>query len=327
MDVTWGAMVAFSVASTVLSGILTVQVYAYHVKFPKDDVIVKGTVWIVFILELVHNAFVWLGLYDYLVTHYADLFYLITVNWRIIPVTFFQGTLTCTVQLFYARRCWLLNRKQWILPLLTVILSLAALGAAYYAGVYTMRLTTFISYSYKPGAEIVWMGGGGLADILIIVSILSSLRGPRTGFKPLDRGLKMLSLYVISTGALTTAINFVTMALFYSTKGTLWYIGASLILSRLYSISLMTSLNLRGTWTRDHENDGLTGTPHHSWFKSKSDPAEPSNFGTTVIEIKPPMVTYAKYVDSSTPDSFEMSYHGANNGSASMGSSNITRVQ
>jgi len=137
MDVTWGAMVAFSVASTVLSGILTVQVYAYHVKFPKDDVIVKGTVWIVFILELVHNAFVWLGLYDYLVTHYADLFYLITVNWRIIPVTFFQGTLTCTVQLFYARRCWLRSKPK---AMDTSIINGYSLSCRTWSGVLCWRL-------------------------------------------------------------------------------------------------------------------------------------------------------------------------------------------
>ncbi|KAF8326039.1 uncharacterized protein EI90DRAFT_1987937 [Cantharellus anzutake] len=292
MDNTWGVVFVFCVLSTVLSGILTVQVYAYHLKFPKDTPLIKGTVWLVFILELAHTAFIWVDLYHYIITNFANPFYLIVVDWRTFPPMFLQATLTCIVQLFYARRCWLVNRKQWIVPLVTAVLTLMSAGAAYYATIYSTRLKTYISFDYKTWSEVVWMGAGGLADILIIYCILSSLRGPRTGYARIDKGLRALGIYAFSTGALSTILNFTTLILFYASKKTLWYIGISFMLSRVYSISLMASLNLRGAWTRDADTEYIVGT-EDAWFMTlecmgvtpnPTDPSDGHSSGS-VIEI------------------------------------------
>ncbi|KAF8328908.1 uncharacterized protein EI90DRAFT_1489661 [Cantharellus anzutake] len=139
LDLTWGVALAFAVFSTVLSGILTVQVCVYSAKFPHDSLFVKCTVWTVFILEILHNSFTWRLLHHYLIASYSNFSKLALVEWGITPAVIFQATVTCVVQLFYVRRCWLVNRKHWVIPMITAFLSFGSFSAGCYAAVAAIR--------------------------------------------------------------------------------------------------------------------------------------------------------------------------------------------
>jgi len=252
LDNTFGGFLYFVMAGSSFLGVLTIQAMTYFSRFPDDPLILRAAVVLTCAMEVASQIFGTWTAYYYTVSHFGDYPNLGNSHWPVGLVVCFETLLAFVVQVFFARRSWLLNRRQWPISLVTLVLAIWSCVAGLIITTVTLRSDTFASYSkHKPTVEIMWLGCSASTDILITYSVISSLRGPRTGYKAMDKGIRRLVTYTFSTGAISCVTALFTIVAFYALNGTLVSLGITLILSRLYSNSLLAALNLRGSWTKD----------------------------------------------------------------------------
>ncbi|KAF9519823.1 hypothetical protein BS47DRAFT_998760 [Hydnum rufescens UP504] len=265
LDNTFGGLLCFVMAGSSFLGVLTIQAITYFCRFPDDPLILRATVlltWCVWILDsaLTFSFFLFIlrcsvmevasqifgtwTAYYYTVSHFGDYPNLGISHWPVGLVVCFETLLAFVVQVFFARRSWLLNRRQWPISLIALVLAIWSCVAGLIITSITFRSDTFASYSkHKPTVEIMWLGCSAITDILITYSVISSLRGPRTGYKAMDKGIRRLVTYTFSTGAISCVTALFTIVAFYALNGTMVSLGITLILSRVYSNCLLASFS------------------------------------------------------------------------------------
>ncbi|KAF9505844.1 hypothetical protein BS47DRAFT_488073 [Hydnum rufescens UP504] len=178
------------------------MVYLYCARFWKDDK--KYHKWIVVfvsILDLVHQAFCAGTMYTYLISHF----------YKVRPVTvtvMVEAVLAFIVQLFFARRVFLLNPKEWWLTVIVIFTSLLQLGFGSWCAATTKIDKTFDQYiNPKNDVNGISQRSGRVlqqfCDLFITFGIIRGLRRSRTGFKTTDRGITNLITFTFSTGTIS----------------------------------------------------------------------------------------------------------------------------
>ncbi|KAH9053818.1 hypothetical protein EDB87DRAFT_156726 [Lactarius vividus] len=134
-----------------------------------------------------------------------------------------------TVQLFFVYRIWVLSeRTSWFLCLIICLCSIVGAVAAFYGGVY------------------VWMGGTALADVVIACSILFHLGRRRKGDgQPSDHALSKIVRLTIESNVLTSTVGIVAFLMLTIFPDKTWFACPLAILGKLYSNTLLVSLNNR----------------------------------------------------------------------------------
>ncbi|TFK34806.1 hypothetical protein BDQ12DRAFT_340045 [Crucibulum laeve] len=101
------------------------------------------------------------------------------------------------------------------------------------------------------------LGVGVLTDVSTSGALCFYLNRLRTGYQSSDTLINSLCKYAINTGALTSTLSASTLLLYnLSQTNNLYFVATHFILSKLYSISFMTTLNtcreVRG-WGTDQQ--------------------------------------------------------------------------
>ncbi|KAF7984488.1 hypothetical protein HWV62_14614 [Athelia sp. TMB] len=158
----------------------------------------------------------------------------------------FDGLVGGLVQSFFAHRIFVLS-KRWPITLISWAGSFLA-----FTGTVAIMVLGQISYIAKFDAEFGWLVTTTLAlllsvDIINTVALCMFLRIEKTGFQSTDSMLNKLFIWTLETG-LFTSLGALLMLVFSLAlpKTTLW-IGVSTFYAKLYSNSLMASLNARET--------------------------------------------------------------------------------
>lgn len=99
---------------------------------------------------------------------------------------------------------------------------------------------------------------GAVVDVLIAASLCTLLQRSRTGFKKSDSMISKLMLFTVNTGLLTSIFAVLSLATFLAYPNTLIYVTFFFCLGRLYSNSLLASLNCRRIIRGTDDLDGLS---------------------------------------------------------------------
>jgi len=111
---------------------------------------------------------------------------------------------------------------------------------------------------------LAWLGNGVLIDIIISVMMCLALNKLRTGFRPTDSAIRTLMLYTVGTGVLKMILSFIILFT-YAFSGIHWaYVGMSMPVGGLYTISLLTNLLSRSHARKCFENVQPDGISIHS---------------------------------------------------------------
>jgi len=94
---------------------------------------------------------------------------------------------------------------------------------------------------------IIWLAFAALADVAIATILVLYLKRHRTGFTQTDHVINRIIRLTVQTGLVTTVFTVTDLILFVSLPTGLHLIF-NLALSKLYSNSLMSSLNSRAAW-------------------------------------------------------------------------------
>jgi len=150
------------------------------------------------------------------------------------------------IQLFLAWRVKLTSNST-VIPLIICIFAVTSL----IGGVATTISICFIKqlsqlHRFEP-AVLVWLVSSAVADVLITSSLSLNLYHRKTGIRTTDDLLDRIIRLTIQTGLVTTTVAIAELVV-YSTTTTTLFCLFDFVLAKLYSNSLLSTLNAREHW-------------------------------------------------------------------------------
>ncbi|KAI9452298.1 hypothetical protein BJY52DRAFT_942904 [Lactarius psammicola] len=231
-----------------LYGVLIVQLYVYSYNFSGDRTLLKVLVYSVFLVETLQTALSGADLYYWFVSGFGNMDHLTSSYLSTIDVPIIGSIISLTVQLFFVYRIWILSgRSSWFLCLVICLCSAIAAVAAFSTGVYSRILNKFGSNQTLKILTYTWLSGNTLSDILIAGSMLFHLgrRRKEGGNYFSDHAISRIVRLTVETNVLTTTVGIIslfTIAIFTDKP---WFTCPIAILGKLYSNTLLVSLNNR----------------------------------------------------------------------------------
>ncbi|KAJ3516174.1 hypothetical protein NLJ89_g1288 [Agrocybe chaxingu] len=273
-EIAHGPMFIGFIFNVLLYGIMITQVYLYFTTFKKDQTWMKIFVFVLLIADTVNTVFDSIYLYRSLIVHFGNDSYLATANWRVylslssylpktthaihssslrnrsrnnsttvdqdffpsIPNASYQGLIASLVQFFFAWRVLVLTRSA---PLAAAVVlgSLAGGAGAVAAAIEVGRTPQFVEFRRFKSVVIIWLASESITDVFITTILVWHLH------------LQILQriLVTVQTGFITSLVATLDL-IFFLTDPTGTHLIFNFPLCKLYTNSLMSSLNSRAGW-------------------------------------------------------------------------------
>lgn len=243
---TFGALLLGGLFASLLSGFVVVQVVVYFKLYLDDGPLLKSLVLVVWLLDTSHTTCIWLSLWDYLIVDYGNIDAIDNIVRSLAMSVLITALLTVFVHMFFARRIFLLSKRNYFLTMPIVILAILRLVSASSTTAYMLKLGTFATFKH----DVRWVFTTGLAlstivDILITSSLCFLLQTSRTGIDKSNAVIDSLIMYSFETGALTCAGTIASMLCWITLPNNLIFMGLHFVIGKLYANSLLVTLNSR----------------------------------------------------------------------------------
>jgi len=259
---TLGALLLGQTFSAVLCGITLVQVIQFHKTSGKDSVRLKILVCCLWILDVIHQAFLIQGTYNLLVQNFGNFGALDHLVWGTEFALFITGINNLLCQLFMCRRVWTLwkSERRLIGPLVAIIL-LFAVVAFFTNFAYaiigwrtpghlvsgfntrTMQILIYITHTL----EI-------MADVLITGSLVFYLQRGQATFNRTKSLIATITAYIISSCLLTTVVQIMVLVAYAVWPNNFIYYAFYTLLPKVYFNSLLATLNSRVSATQSFQD-------------------------------------------------------------------------
>ncbi|KAF9020835.1 hypothetical protein BDZ89DRAFT_1071947 [Hymenopellis radicata] len=247
IDNTLGAvLVGFAVACCVY-GILITQVFSYFSRYPLDRLVYKFLVLLILVLETADQALIGHIIYYYSISNFANFIVLLqaSVTWSFILQQTIGAIVGAIVKTSFALRVWRFSEKNiWVTGFI-IALTYGQLGLAMAFTIKAFALPGVFQVVHLRTLGTTALGVGVLTDLVTALSLTYFLNRLRTGYRQSDTLVNSLVRYAINTGAFTGAISVTTLALYNIMPNNLIFIACFFVLSKLYAISFMATLNTR----------------------------------------------------------------------------------
>ncbi|KAF9030685.1 hypothetical protein BDZ89DRAFT_659463 [Hymenopellis radicata] len=235
-----------------LYGVLIVQVYVYAERFGHDRATLKILVWTLFFLETVFTVFMTIAAWNTFGSHWGDTEAILVLDWSWTPLPPLSSFMGGMAQTFYAWRIYCLTRSFW-LPVIIELVMLMQLTATF---VFTIRYFSGdrrVLNLFNFSDEItIWLAGSAACDLIITLSLVVLLyrrkpdsAGPHAAFRSTADLINKLIRVNMETGMITSFGAITELALFLSTHQYNIHLILFLMLGKLYSNTLMATLNYR----------------------------------------------------------------------------------
>ncbi|KAF8307677.1 hypothetical protein DL93DRAFT_2087775 [Clavulina sp. PMI_390] len=245
VDGLFGTILIAVVVSSILFGILTVQVRTYLTRFPNDPNWMKRFVVFLWVIDAGHQIATCMTIYKYLVSHFLDPTYL-AVNAHALGATVtLEPIPALAVQLYFARRLYILNPAWLPIVGLIVVLALVAFGLGMACGIIIHTLHFLVQFHDYTWLVTSWLIICAVCDAIIAISIAYQLWSSRSGFKATDKLLTTLTLWTVNTGMVPAAFAIADAITFVKLPDTLIHLSLNMVLAKLYSNTALGFLNRR----------------------------------------------------------------------------------
>ncbi|KAJ7737233.1 hypothetical protein DFH07DRAFT_944270 [Mycena maculata] len=292
--------------SNALLGCVAIQVYFYVLAFPRDKIVVKALgifiglgcklalkilpVYSVFFLDLLQTGFATHYAWYVLAGGWGDPLALLSTPWTLATVAPLTALVAFLVQLFYSWRIWVIgNGQKRFIPILAIIglTAMASCIAGWYAGIVLpsggsgplaqISLKRSIKTFALDPVVTTWLAGATACDIIITVTLVVQLAVRQNQALAATKRIAHRAIRVaIETGAVTSVAVTIELALILNATTTSWYFMLGLLITKIYSNSLLASLNSRSTI--------FNGTPTTFWRPSNSPESNTNVFSTSPPE-------------------------------------------
>ncbi|ESK91993.1 hypothetical protein Moror_10359 [Moniliophthora roreri MCA 2997] len=225
--------------------------------------------------DALHCAFIIVFLYDAVIKHFDDATFLVTTNWVYSTEPAFSGMISSMVQTFFGWRVKLLT-ESWILLVIIQFCSAAVFLMGIADAIACNMVKFFTEFHKFKAVVIIWLVCAALADMIITVTLVIFLRRHKTGFKhtdsridriirckfllalasalakpssPSDRSDWPYYRHLCGDGSIVVPI-IPHWSVRYSA-----HLIFNCVLPKLYTNSLLSSLNSRGRWRFNQTQD------------------------------------------------------------------------
>ncbi|PBK99237.1 hypothetical protein ARMGADRAFT_1074123 [Armillaria gallica] len=219
-------------------------------------------------------------------TSVCDAAYLLNVTMLFAVSAALTGIVSGAVQLFFAWRVKILTSNIWMVGLV-VATALAGTVGAIGSTAESVKAGTFVKFQEIKSWVILWLVGACVADILITGILVWHLRRHKTGFQTSDELVDRIIRSTVQTGLITSICAIVDLMV-YLLDPTGLHLLFNFPLSKLYTNTLMSSLNSRGGWAYDssannhshsHTTGGIVSTSGGTASRTKKSDTAVLRFG------------------------------------------------
>ncbi|KAH8830409.1 hypothetical protein DL96DRAFT_941061 [Flagelloscypha sp. PMI_526] len=247
-EIAHGPLLIGFIFNVLLFGIMITQVYLYMTTFKKDPRWIKYYVLLLFLADGLNVIFMFIYTYNALVIHFDDVKYLARANWVFATDPAMTAIIGSMVQFFFAFRVRVLVHRLW--PVVTIaLLAFAALICGIATSVAIGFVPLFQDFQKFKIPVMIWLFSAAIADVIITTVLVDYLRKHRTGYQKTDDKLEKLMRLTIQTGMITSIWAIVDCVV-YLADPTGTHLIFNVPLSKLYSNSMMSTLNARGQWSK-----------------------------------------------------------------------------
>ncbi|KAJ7588822.1 hypothetical protein C8J56DRAFT_50659 [Mycena floridula] len=243
--------------STMLYGVNVVQAFTYHETSKKDSRWLRVMVLLLFLLVTVHTALNMLIVYQPLVQHFGQTEVLgqPPLYLRFDPIL--GGMISTPIQIFMAWRIMVITQTRlWFCIIAGT--ALISLGGSTWTTVFALLRSSFSEFSQSlasRAAPMTWLLSSAICDTLITGVLVHSLHVRKSGLNtPLNAYVNHIIYLTIQTGALTTLFAVTAAFVFLILKDSTISFSWDLSLSRLYLMTILSSLNARDVWKNGGDN-------------------------------------------------------------------------
>ncbi|KAE9407174.1 hypothetical protein BT96DRAFT_1014287 [Gymnopus androsaceus JB14] len=231
--------------SSVLYGIVLVQMYTYFQLSHNDRLWMKLLLFYLLIMETVTTVCDLGIVFEPLLLKFGQEDVLITSPWFLRTNGLFTCLISTPVQIFMAWRIKII--MQTMIPFVIIVfVALCALAGGTWLVVTASRFPEFAEFNSSPEAPTLWLVSTAVADIMIACCLVYGLSRKRTGFSVLNSHIDRIIRVTVQTGSLTAITALADAIVFLSVSNTTIFFSWDLMLSKLYTNTLLSSLNARG---------------------------------------------------------------------------------
>ncbi|KAJ7241305.1 hypothetical protein B0H12DRAFT_1133648 [Mycena haematopus] len=246
---TLGALLIGGAVALVLSGIVTVQCIIFYKLYPNEVTTRRSMVLAVWLLDLLHSAFIVAALYDYFIDYFGNTDRIGDIPWSIALSVVVTAIQTMTAHWYYAHKIYRSSGKNWWITAPIVILAFLRLFAACVSTTEMIRLHRYAVFTEKYPGWIFTTGLSLSASVDIIITawlcyFLQKMRR-RTASNPMAHVVNTLTLYTLENGLLTCVTTTASLICWLTMPKNLIFLGLHFVIGKLYANSLLISLNTR----------------------------------------------------------------------------------
>ncbi|KAI0700689.1 hypothetical protein C8T65DRAFT_742017 [Cerioporus squamosus] len=249
-----GPILIGALLSWMLLGISVVQLSAtdiYHVSFSGDHRFIQISAYAIFLLDVFQSIVAANEGWQVLVVGWGRSVNLEYPGWTFTALPIVSSLVSLWVQTFYAWRIWQLGKWK-ITPGLIIVTAFMQAGAAFAIAISFASLRTMASLhdSSMHVKVIIWLGGGAVTDLTIMFSMLYLLYSAKQRTQPNGRSQLIVNRLIrltVETGFACALAAILQLGLYLRLSETNLHLVIALILSKVYSNTLMTSLNSRAS--------------------------------------------------------------------------------
>ncbi|RPD56572.1 hypothetical protein L226DRAFT_251716 [Lentinus tigrinus ALCF2SS1-7] len=306
-----GPILIGALLSWMLLGISVVQLYMYHVSFSQDHRFIQISAYTIFLLDVFQSIVAANEGWQVLITGWGRSVNLEYPGWTFVALPVVSSLVSFWVQTFYSWRIWQLSRSR-IVPCLIVITAVVQAAAAWSISISFASLRNIASL-HGTGMNIrviIWLGVGAFTDLIIMLSMLYLLYSAKRRTQPNGRSQLIVNRLIrltVETGFACAFSAILQLAFYLWLSETNLHLVVALILSKVYSNTLMTSLNSRALKV-DSKRTELSGVQitRSSAFRSRSHTGSGTDTGSAVNPVAIHItrhITQEVEVDESSADS------------------------
>lgn len=231
-----------------LYGVLVVQLYVYSYNFPDDRKFLKLIVFAIFFLETLQTALSGADVYYWFASDFGNIDHLRDPYAASFDVPIIGSIVSGTVQFFFVYRVWVLSdKKSWRYCVLITVCSTIDTIGAFAGGIYAHVAREFISGRSLQIVALTWLIGNTVTDLLIVAAMLFYLTRPRSAENApfSNHALVKIVRLTVETNIMTTTNSVIALLMVAILPHKFYYTCPTAILGKLYSNTLLVSLNNR----------------------------------------------------------------------------------
>ncbi|KAH7919269.1 hypothetical protein BV22DRAFT_1133958 [Leucogyrophana mollusca] len=317
-----------------LYGVTCMQAFYYFQHYRNDRRAVKATVAVIWLLESAHACLAVNAMDFYLIANFGSEETLLAPTWEIMSVFVLGLLINYVVYLVFTWRIWqyaftVSRRSTLSISMISIATTRTALGIA--SSFTPTRGLPFVSALKQVQSHLQPSSALMLPQVYLIIALVMFIVGDslsalamayylnksRSGLRRMDNLIDQLVLYCVGTGALTSIIYVASLITDILEPNSLTFMGIILVQTRLYSNSLLTSLNMRTFNAEKLNNDTFINVSQLSIQFSTPQSSDvnrtsrfQTNFGLTRLEtgkgsqltntVRSP-ISSSRQLDDSTP--------------------------